>query len=325
MEAVRLGRSGLRVTPVSLGCMAFGRWIDEAASRRVFDAAVDAGVMLFDTADIYGRGMETGNPLQGGESEDILGRIMGEKRNRIVLATKGAGRTGLGPNDSGLSRYHLIRAVEASLKRLKTDTIDLYQVHRFDEHTPLDETMQALDDLVASGKIQYVGCSNFAAWQLAKANALADARGWRPFVSVQPLYNMLSRDIERELLPYALADGIGVIAYSPLARGVLTGKHRPNAADPASERNAAGDRALRRLLAEERSFRVADGARRIAEAKGWKPAKLAMRWLLDRPGVTTALVGASKPEHIYNAVEAAGAEPLTEAEHEEIENVCRNE
>lgn len=214
----RLGRTGLKVTEASLGTMAFGRWIDEARSANVLDAALDAGITLVDTADVYGGGMDTGNPLETGQSEEILGRLLRGRRDRVLLATKVHNRVGLGANDAGQSRYHIFRGIEQSLKRLQTEYVDLYQVHRFDEETPLEETLRALDDLVRQGKVRYIGCSNYAAWQIAKAHGISAREGLHRFESVQPEYSLLNRGIERELLPFAASEGVGVIVYSPLDR-----------------------------------------------------------------------------------------------------------
>ncbi|MFZ5828055.1 MAG: aldo/keto reductase [Bacillota bacterium] len=308
METRTLGRSGLKVTSICLGTMAFGRWIDEAASARVLDAALDAGVTFIDTANIYGRAQDTGDYTQRGESEAILGAMLGSRRQRVILASK-VGNMGqpMGPepNDRGLSRRHIMEQVEGSLRRLRTDYLDLYQCHSFDPTTPLEETLRALDDLVRQGKVRYIGCSNFAAWQLARANGISDRLGLERFVSVQPQYSLLVREIERELIPCCQAEGVGMIVYSPLGRGMLTGKYRQGEAPPEASRAAAGEPLLTRGLMTEQNFRRVEAMRRLCEEWGLPMAAVATAWVLANPAVTSAIVGASKPEHVTSAVAAS--------------------
>ncbi len=216
MKYRQLGRSGLWVSVVGLGTNQFGGKVDEKGVAEIIDAALDLGVNFIDTADVY----------TGGKSEETIGKAIAKRRDQVVLATKVGSRTGDGPNDVGASRRHIIAGVEASLRRLGTEYIDLYQIHRFDPHTPFEETMRALDDLVRSGKVRYIGASNYAAWQLCRANDVAEMRGWTPFISIQPHYHMLERSIEKELVPYCEAFGVGIIPYFPLAGGFLTGKYR---------------------------------------------------------------------------------------------------
>ncbi|NOU98276.1 aldo/keto reductase [Paenibacillus sp. LMG 31456] len=322
MKHRRLGRTGLKVSEVSLGTMAFGRWIDEAQSRNVFDAALDAGITLYDTADVYGKGMDRDNPLESGESEEILGRIMQGRRDQIILATKVHGKVGLGPNDSGQSRYHIFRAVEASLKRLQTDHIDLYQVHRFDSQTPLDETLRALDDLVKSGKVRYIGCSNFAAWQIAKAHGVSALNHLHRFESVQPEYSIISRGIEDELLPFVESEGVGVIVYSPLGRGLLTGKYRQGEASPEGSRGAAGEKRLHSLLGVDRNFDIVESIKPLAAQRGWTLAQFALAWVLSNKNITSAILGASRPEQIKDALLHLG-ENLTAEELAEVDRVSK--
>lgn len=305
MQYRRLGRTGLKVSTVSLGTMAFGRWIDESQSARVLDAALDAGITLIDTADVYGKGMDLHDPLQSGESETILGRLLQGRRDRVILATKVHGRVGLGVNDAGQSRYHINRAVENSLKRLQTDHIDLYQVHRFDPETPLEETLMALDDLVRQGKVRYIGCSNFAAWQIAKAHGISALHGLHRFESVQPEYSLLTRHIEQELLPFAESEAVGVIVYSPLGRGLLTGKYRPGEAPPEGTRGAAGEQRLKLLMEQERNFRIVEALKPLAAERGWSLPQLALSWVLSHPAVTSAILGASRPEQIADSLRYA--------------------
>ncbi|MDQ0920272.1 aldo/keto reductase [Paenibacillus sp. V4I5] len=316
----KLGRTGLNVSEVSLGTMAFGRWIDQKESADVLDAALEAGITLIDTADVYGSGMDKGNPLETGESETILGHLLGERRHRIVLATKVHGRVGLGPNDAGQSRYHIYRAVENSLKRLQTDYIDLYQVHRFDEQTPLEETLRALEDLVRQGKVRYIGCSNYAAWQIAKAHGISGQLRLERFESVQPEYSLIARGIEQELLPFAVSEGVGVIVYSPLGRGLLTGKYSFGAQPPAGSRGAAGEQRLHTLLEKERNFRIVEQLKPIAERRGWTLAQLALNWVLSREGITSAILGASKSHHITETLSAIG-EKLSPDELRDIDAI----
>jgi 1-deoxyxylulose-5-phosphate synthase len=316
----RLGRTGLQVSEVSLGTMAFGRWIDEKKSAEVLDTALDAGITLIDTADVYGSGMDKGNPLETGESETILGNLLGARRHQIVLATKVHGRVGLGPNDAGQSRYHINRAVENSLKRLQTDYIDLYQVHRFDDQTPLEETLRALDDLVRQGKVRYIGCSNYAAWQIAKAHGISAQLRLERFESVQPEYSIITRGIEQELLPFAVSEGVGVIVYSPLGRGLLTGKYSYGQQPPVGTRGAAGEQRLKTLLEQERHFHIVDQLKPIAERRGWTLAQLALNWVLNSRGITSAILGASKPHHITDALPNIG-EKLSSDELKDIDAV----
>lgn len=312
----KLGRTGLKVSEVSLGTMAFGRWIDQKQSAEVLDTALDAGINLIDTADVYGTALDRSNPLESGQSEAILGRLLGERRHRIILATKVHGRVGLEPNDAGQSRYHIIRALENSLRRLQTDYIDLYQVHRFDEGTPLEETLRALDDLVRQGKVRYIGCSNYAAWQIAKAHGISNQLNLHRFESVQPEYSLISRGIEKELLPFAASEGVGVIVYSPLGRGLLTGKYQFDQAPPEGTRGAAGEKRLQALLEQERNFRIVEGLKGIAERKGWSLAQLALTWVVSRPHITSAILGASHPKQVLDSLlrieEKLSAEELAE-------------
>ncbi|MDR7318041.1 aldo/keto reductase [Brevibacillus nitrificans] len=322
MRYQRLGRTGLKVSSVSLGTMAFGRWIGEKESAEVLDAALDAGINLIDTADVYGRGMDLGNPLLTGESEEILGKLLQGKRNDIVLATKVNGRVGNGVNDAGLSRYHIIRAVENSLRRLRTDHIDLYQVHRFDPQTPLEETLRALDDLVHQGKVRYIGASNFAAWQLAKAQGVSERLGLHRLESIQPEYSIISRQIEQELLPFAESESVGVIVYSPLGRGLLTGKYRQGEAPPQGSRGAAGEQRLLTLLEQERHYQIVEELKPLAEERGWTLPQLALAWVLNNPIVTSAILGASRASHVTEAVRSLDA-PLSPVEIQEIDRITR--
>ncbi|MCQ6561788.1 aldo/keto reductase [Paenibacillus mendelii] len=322
MQYRRWGRTGLKVSEVSLGTMAFGRWIDEETSLRVIDTALDAGINVIDTADIYGKGMDVGDPNQTGESEAIIGRALKGKRDKVVLATKVQARVGTGINDAGLSRYHIYRALDNSLRRLQTDYIDIYQVHGFDAGTPLEETLGALDDLVKQGKIRYIGCSNYAAWQLAKAHGISAVHGWNRFEGVQPEYSLITRGIERELVPLAQSDQIGIIAYSPLGRGILTGKYRQGEAPPNESRLAAGEKRLELLLQDNPAYALVDAIRPLAERRGWTLAQFSLAWVLSHAYISSAILGVSRPEQIQDSLQYAD-QRLTSEELEEIDNVSR--
>jgi len=323
MKYRRLGRTGLHVSEISLGTMAFGRWIDKEASFRVIDEALDAGINLLDTADLYGRGMDQGvESGLFGESESILGEALKGRRDQVIVATKAFHRVGTGINEAGANRYHLTRAIEQSLKRLQTDYIDLYQIHSFDNNTPLEETLSTLYHLVQQGKIRYIGCSNFAAWQIAKANGLAAQFGWEPFVSVQPEYSLVTRDIEKELIPYAEYDNIGIIVYSPLGRGTLTGKYRSDAAPPEHSRLAAGERKLNQLLTEKPAITLAERLQPIAGELGLSLVQLALAWVLRQQQLTSALLGVSKAEQISHSLPALEVKLTDEVLHQ-IDHISR--
>lgn len=320
MKYRKLGNTGLKVSEISLGCMTFGRNIDEEKSRSVLDAALDAGINVLDTADVYGKGTDNGNIMEHGESEEILGNILKERRQQIILATKVKNRVGLGVNDAGLSRYHIMQGVENSLRRLQTDYIDLYQVHGFDKETPLEETLGALDDLVRQGKVRYIGCSNYAAWQIAKSHGISAVQGLNKFVSVQPEYNILSRDIEKELLPFCASEGVGVLTYSPLMRGLLSGKYKNGAAFPSGTRAANGEKRLTMVMTEK-NFKIVEQVREIADARGWTLPQFAIAWILHNPTVSSAIVGASRPEQLIESIKYID-EPLTQDELEAVDRIC---
>ncbi|QPC44874.1 aldo/keto reductase [Kaustia mangrovi] len=297
MDYVQLGRSGLKVSRLCLGCMTYGSpdwrsWVlDEAASRDFLKKALDAGINFFDTANFYSLG----------ESERITGRLLQEfaRRDEIVLATKVGLVMGDSPNARGVSRKHIMESIDASLRRLGTDYVDLYQIHRLDGITPLEETLEALDDVVRAGKALYVGASSMWTWQFMKALNLQERNGWARFVSMQNHYNLLYREEEREMLPACRAEGVGVIPWSPLARGRLT--KAPGAGE--TERRRTDDVAENHYGAphdEEIARRVHEVAGRL----GVKEAQVALAWVLSRPGVTAPIVGASKPHHLDDAVAA---------------------
>ncbi len=309
MNYRRLGRTGLKVSTVCLGTMQFGWSTDEATAYKILDRAMELGCNFLDTADIYSRWAE-GNP--GGVSEEIIGRWLRQssvRRDSVVLATKVRGRMGDGPNDEGLSRQHIFQAVEASLRRLQTEYIDLYQVHWPDEETPLEETLQALDDLVRAGKVLYLGCSNYPAWLLAKSLWISDVHGWSRFDSLQPHYSLVHRaEFERELQPLCLDQGIGVIPYSPLAAGFLTGKYRRDTPLPDSVR-AGG---VQSRYMNERGFTAVERLEAIGQAHGATVAQTAIAWVLANPAVTSAIIGANSIAQLEDTF--AGAEIALSAE-----------
>ncbi|MFC5006248.1 aldo/keto reductase [Dactylosporangium cerinum] len=294
MQYTRLGSSGLQVSRIGLGMMSYGDPADEPwflpedAAAVLVRQAVEAGVTFFDTADMY----------SGGVSEEITGRLLGRffaRRDDYVLATKVFFPMGSGPNDRGLSRKHVMSAVDASLRRLGTDHIDLYQIHRWDDETPVEETMAALHDLVRAGKVRYLGASLMYAWQFAKAQHTAQAGGWTRFVSMQTRYNLVYREEEREMLPLCADQGVGVLPYSPLARGLLAGAR--DTARAAAERSENWGR-------DDNDAEVVAAVRAVAAAHGVPPARVALAWLLGRPRVSAPIVGVTKPHHLDDALAA---------------------
>ena len=306
MKIKRLGRTGLKVTELCLGTMTFGNQCDEPTSHAIMSKAFDAGVTFFDTADAYplGATLET-----VGRTEEYIGHwFQGHpgRRSQVVLATKFYGQVGSGPNDQGGSRKHIVQAIEGSLRRLQTDYIDLYQMHSPDHETPIDETLSALDDLVHSGKVLYIGCSNFPAWELCKALWTSDKLGLARFDSVQPRYNLLFRQIEAELLPLALDQGIGVISYNPLAGGLLTGRYQPGQAPAEGSRftvQNAGKLYQARYW-QEPQMQAVEELKAFCQEHHIDIAQLAIAWVLAQPAITSAIVGASKPEHLDQTLHA---------------------
>lgn len=316
MQYRNLGRTGLKVSELCLGTMQWGWTASEEASWAVMDAFIAAGGNFIDTADIYSRWAE-GNP--GGVSEEIIGRWMKERGNRrqIVLATKVRGVMWDGPNGEGLSRGHIMAAVEDSLRRLQTDTIDLYQTHWYDASTPIDETMRALDDLVRQGKVRYVGCSNYPAWRLAKALWSSDTLGLARYDSIQPHYNIAYRaEFERELKPLCEEEHIGVIPYSPLAGGFLTGKYRRNEPVPDSARASA----VQRRYLNDSGFTILEALEKLGQARGKSIAQMALAWQLSQPVITSPIIGANSVEQIEDSLGAVGVR-LTEEEMKALDAV----
>jgi aryl-alcohol dehydrogenase-like predicted oxidoreductase len=305
MQIRRLGRTGLKVSEICLGTMTFGHQSDERTSFDILDKAAQHGVTFLDCADVY---PVPPSPETAGKSEEILGRWLKGQREKFVVATKCRMRVGHGPNDEGLSRKHILKAAHDSLRRLGTDYIDLYQTHSPDLDTPLDETLWALDDLVRSGKVRYVGCSNYLAWQLALSLGISNKHGWARYDCVQPRYNLLYRDIEAELLPLCRDQGIGVIVYNPLAGGFLTGKYRDHqaASQPDSGRFALGKTGelYRDRYWQHAQFEVVDHLAKFFEPRGKALVQVAVAWALQQPGITSAIVGASRAEQLEQSLTA---------------------
>jgi aryl-alcohol dehydrogenase-like predicted oxidoreductase len=295
MEHRRLGGSGLKVSAVGLGCNNFGMRCDQAQTNAVVHKALDAGITLFDTADIYGG---------RGASEKLLGQALGARRKDVIVATKFGGPMGESPLERGASRRYVQRAVEASLKRLETDYIDLYQLHFPDAETPIEETLEALDDVVRQGKVRYLGCSNFASYQLVDALWVSKTRGLRRFVSAQNHYNMLERTIRHELIPACTQHGIGILPYFPLASGLLTGKYKRGEKPGADTRLGLwGERAGRML--NDDAFDKVEKVQRFAQERGKSLLDVAFGWLLSQPQIGSVIAGATKPEQIEANVKAA--------------------
>ena len=318
MEYARLGTSGIKVSRICLGMMSYGDpsyrpWqLDIDASRPIVRRAVESGVTFFDTADMYAVG----------RSEEITGELLAEcfpHRDDYVLATKVYNPMGPGPNDRGLSRKHILAGIDASLRRLGTDHVDLYQIHRYDHETPIEETMEALHDVVRAGKARYIGASSMYAWQFAKAQHTADTHGWTRFVSMQNHYNLLYREEEREMNPLCLDQGVGVIPWSPLARGLLAGTRDRDRTG--STTRAANDPLVERWYADA-DFDIVDAVREVAGERGVSPAQVALAWLLSRPAVTAPIVGATKLAHLEDAVASVDL-TLTEEETTRLESPYR--
>ena len=318
MKTKRMGRTGLKVSEICLGTMTFGRQCDEATSHAIMDTAVEYGVDFFDSANVYPVG---GNLDTVGRSEELVGKWLKGKRDRIVLATKCWGAMGRGPNERGLSRKHIFSAIEGSLRRLQTDYLDLYQVHAPDPDTPLDETLQALDDLVRQGKVRYLGCSNFQAWLLATALWSSDKYGLARFDCVQPRYNLLFREIENELLPLCRHHGIGVIPYNPLAGGFLTGKYKPDAEPAPDLRFGLAGRTqmiYRKRYWQEAQFAAVAHLQEFFAARNKSLAQVAIAWVLAQPDITAPIVGATSPEQLRQSLPAT--ELTLDAEELEVCN-----
>ncbi len=304
MQHVRFGRTGLKVSRLCLGTMTFGYQCDDETSFAIMDAAAEAGISFFDTADVYPLGAP---PEMFGRTEEVIGRWLGSRRDEFILATKCYFPTGPKPWDSGNSRKNIMRALDASLRRLGTDYVDLYQLHFWDADTPIDETLQALDDVVRAGKVRYVGCSNFLAYQLARSIGRSEVLGTARFISVQPRYNLLFRENERELFPLCAEEGIAVVPYNPLAGGFLSGKHQPGAPTEGGRFTLgwAAGRYQERYW-NDRMFTTIDELRPIADEAGVSMATMAVQWVLANPAITSPIIGASRPEQLKDSVAAVG-------------------
>lgn len=303
-----LGRSGVQVSVIGLGTNQFGGKVDQAGVNAIIAGALDLGINFIDTADVY----------QQGRSESTLGVALQGKWDKVVLATKAFHPMGDGPNDKGVSRYHLINAVEASLRRLQSDHIDLYQMHRWDAATPIEETLRALDDLVRSGKVRYVGASNYMAWQLARANLLAECNHWTPFVSIQNHYHLFERALEREMIPFCNAHNVGILPYFPLAGGFLTGKYTRGEAAPAGSRGESSPYVQGYMT--DANFDVLQALETWAQARERTLTELAHAWLLAQPQVSSVISGATKLSHVESNVKGADWQ-LTDAELNEVNTV----
>jgi aryl-alcohol dehydrogenase-like predicted oxidoreductase len=311
MEYIRFGSTGMKVSRICLGCMSYGgpteRWpwaLDEEISRPFIQRALELGINFFDTANVY----------SNGRSEEIVGKALRDftaSRDEVVIATKVFFEMGSGPNDRGLSRKHILSSIDASLKRLGTDYVDLYQIHRWDYDTPIEETLEALNDVVRAGKARYIGASAMYAWQFSKALFTADLHGWSRFVSMQPHYNLIYREEEREMLPLCQDQKIAVIPYSPVAKGLLTRK-------PNKERNetlrAQTDAVGKRLYNEE-DLTIAQRVGNVAETRGLPMAQIALAWILSKPVVTAPIIGANKPHHLDDAVAALSVQLTSDEIH----------
>ncbi len=311
MQHQNLGKTGLKVSRICLGCMTYGdpEWrpwvLPESASLPFFERALELGINFFDTADMYSLGV----------SEEITGRALAElaQRDQVVIATKVFFPMGDGPNDRGLSRKHIMDAIDASLRRLGTDYVDLYQIHRWDPETPIEETLEALHDVVRAGKARYIGASSMFAWQLQKALCTAEIRGWSRFVSMQNHYNLVYREEEREMMPLCREEGLGVLPWSPLARGFLIGNRGKNDEQSGKTVRAKTDDIAQGLYYQDSDFTIVDRVVSVARRLGAKPAQVALAWLLHQPGVTAPIIGASKLEHLEDAAAAVDLELDAEA------------
>ena len=319
MEYRKLGRTGLKVSELCMGTMQLGWTADEALSFQILSASYEAGINFLDTADVYSR-WAPGNP--GGVAETIIGKWHKQNaipREKLVIATKVRGKMGDGPNDEGLSRVHIMQAVEASLRRLDTDYIDLYQTHFFDENTPIEETLRALDDLVHQGKVRYIGCSNYPAWRLTEAVWTSETYNLVRYDSLQPHYSLVHRDeFERELAEVCRAYGIGVIPYSPLAGGFLTGKYRKEQSTPESARQGG----VQRRYYNDRSWAILDAVDKLALEKGKSISQIALAWQLSDPVITSPIIGPRTLEQLTDNLGSAGLR-LSQAEKSTLDEVSQ--
>jgi aryl-alcohol dehydrogenase-like predicted oxidoreductase len=309
MKMRSLGKTGVKVSELCFGTMTFGNrgffknigGLGQKEATTLVNMALEGGINFFDTADVYSEGL----------SEELLGKALGKRRQSIILATKVRGKMGPGPNDIGLSRHHIIEGCNASLKRLGTDYIDLYQVHNFDPDTPQEETMRALDDLVRQGKVRYIGCSNYSGWQLMKALAISDKRGWERFVTLQSLYSLLARDLENEMVPLCLDQGLGILVWSPLYGGFLSGKYRRGQPQPKGTR-LSGPQPRFLQVDEEKGFGIVEELDKIARAHNATVAQAALNYLLTKEGVSAVIIGARTPEQLADNLKTTNWEMSAE-------------
>jgi len=314
-----LGNTGIKVSELCFGTMTFGGrgfWrvigaLDQKGADKLVGMALDAGVNFFDTADVYSEGM----------AEELLGTALGERRKNVIVATKVRGRTGPRPNDIGLTRLHIIEACNASLRRLGTDYIDLYQVHSFDPATPLEETLSALNDLVHQGKVRYIGCCNFSGWQLMKALDISDKYGWERFTTLQAYYSLVARELEFELVPLCQDQKLGILPWSPLAGGFLTGKYRKNQPPPEGVRRSSSENVFLKID-EDKGFAIVDELERIAKEHEASIAQAALRYLLQKPGVTSVIIGARTPEQLADNLKCVDWE-LTSEELTRLDEISK--
>ena len=295
MEYGKMGRSGLKVSEICLGTMTFGQTTDKKEAQRIVDLALDAGVNFIDTADTYAES----------RSETITGEVLKDRRQNVVLATKFFNPTGTGPNDSGMSRVHIMNAIEDSLKRLQTDYVDIYYIHHVDDQTPLEEMLRALDDLVHQGKVRYIACSNYQAWRLSEAVWISDSKNLTRFECYQPQYSLVVRDIEQELIPLCKLKGLGVVVWSPLAGGFLSGKYK------SGERSITGTRSAEKWAFPQEYFapnadETLDVLLGTAKRIGRSPAQVALRWVLEQPAITAVISGVRTPEQLRDNLKATG-------------------
>jgi len=310
MEYRNLGKAGVKVSAIGIGCNQFGGKVDADGTKAVVQRALEVGINFFDTANVYG------NP--NGRSEEFLGAALDGQRDNVVIATKVRFKMSEGPNDVGASRYHIMNAVEASLRRLRTDHIDLYQIHAWDESVPIEETLRALDDLVRAGKVRYIGTSQYSAWQLAHSNLLAEMLGWEQFVTIQTHYNLLERDAERELVLYCAWSGVGILPYFPLAGGLLTGKYTRGEPPPAGSRGEFSPYVKNRLT--DTTFDKLDKLRAFADSRGHTLHDLAFAWLLSKEVIPSVIAGATTPEQISENAKKIGWK-LSEDELAELKEI----
>ncbi|MBI1311474.1 aldo/keto reductase [bacterium] len=311
MEYRNLGKSGVKVSPICLGTMMFGGQTSEADSIRIIHKAIDLGINFLDTADMY----------NAGESEVVVGKAIVDRRDDVVLATKGVQKMGDGPNDKGASRKHLMKALDDSLRRLDTDYVDIYYYHVPDYDTPIDESLRALDDMVRSGKVHYIGCSNFRAWRLCEALWTSDRLNLHAFSVLQPLYNIVNRDIEVEVLPLCQEHGIGVVSYSPLARGILTGKYKPGESFPEGSRASRSDPRMLQAELRESSLEIAQSIAEHAEGtKGCAASHFALAWALANPIVTSIILGPKTVDQFNDNLKCLDVE-ITAADEDFIDGL----